>query len=277
MRRIYLGLVIIFISCFTTAHSFEFLEKQRAPDVHPRWKVHDPKSTQFISHELWQQFLMRYVQSIGKHQTAVNYADVTKIDKQKLDEYINYLSGINIQKYNRTEQLAYWINAYNALTIQLILKHYPIKSIKRIEGKGILTNNPWKLNVVTVLGITLSLDTIEHDIIRGIWKDPRIHYALNCASKSCPQLLKEAYIAQDLDKQLQTAAINFVNGPYGVDRRTENVKVSRIYLWYMDDFGGNQKSLLKHITHYSGPKLRKSIQQRRSFGFMEYDWRLNER
>ena len=170
-------------------------------ELWPRWQKHDPASTRTVDHSPWLAFLGKYV--AAEHPSGVNrlrYGDVTKTDKGALDGYIARLEKLPISDYGRNAQKAYWINLYNALTVKVVLDHFPVKSIKDISLSsglfgGLFGGGPWTAKLATVEGEKVSLDDIEHRILRPIWRDNRVHYAVNCASIGCPNLQAEPFTA----------------------------------------------------------------------------------
>jgi len=227
-----------------------------------------------VDHQIFQDILNRYLDD--NDPSGINrfdYAAVSKEDKQALKNYLKYLSEINITKLNKDEQMAYWINMYNALTINTILEKYPVKSIKDIKS-GIFTPGPWKLKLITVENIELSLNDIEHSILRPIWKDKRIHYAVNCASLGCPNLSKSVYSANNLEKMLNSAAYDYINHPRGVKIENNKLILSSIYNWYKDDFG-SKKELLQHLAEYTEGPMKEKLNSWNGSIKYGYDWDLN--
>ena len=214
------------------------------------------------SHSGFNALLAKYVSATGK----VNY-DGFKTEKSKLDEYIKLLAENSpTEKWTKNEKLAYWINLYNAATIQLILKNYPVKSIMNINnGKA------WDLKFVKSGDKTLTLNQIENEIIRPTFKDARIHFALNCAAQSCPKLLNAAFYAHILDKQLDTATKKFINNSVKNQISENSVKISKIFEWYAVDFG-EQKGLIDYLNKYSNT----NISSKAKISFIEYNWDLNK-
>ena len=153
-------------------------------DLLPYWQDQVATDQRDISHQQWQKLLDKYL-VVQPQQTLFRYGAVTTEDKQQLSAYINQLSHLDPRKYNRNVQFAYWVNLYNALTVQLIIDHYPVTSITKLGG--FFSFGPWDQPVVTINNKSLSLNDIEHRILRPIWRDPRIHYAVNCASSSTQQ------------------------------------------------------------------------------------------
>ena len=251
---------------------------QAAPkaDLWPLWEKHNAANRLHIDHGAWSEFLQRNV--ITKHPSGINrlpYGRVTDLDKRILDAYIAQQQALPISNYNRKEQKAYWINLYNALTVQVVLEHYPVKSIRDIDlSSGLFSRGPWDAKLVKVEGTELSLNDIEHRILRPIWHDPRVHYALNCASLGCPNLQPVAFTVFNMDGLLDDAARAYVNSPRGAHFEGDRLIVSSIYAWYQEDFGGPQ-GVLKHLRHYAkGPLALRLANWHKGFDDA-YDWRLN--
>ena len=183
---------------------------------------------------------------------------------------------VAISNYNRAEQKAYWINLYNAATVDVIVARFPLKSIRDINiSPGLLARGPWGAKLFSVEGERLSLDDIEHRILRPIWKDNRVHYALNCASLGCPNLQPEAFTADNTETLLERGALDFINHPRGVAIQKGRLQVSSIYVWFQEDFGGDAEGLMEHWQKYANPPARRcagKIQRRLAH---DYDWRLN--
>ncbi len=168
-----------------------------------------------------------------------------------------------------------WINLYNAKTLDVILEHYPVRSIRDIKLGGLFSSGPWKKELVEVGGKALSLDDIEHEIARATWKDPRLHYGFNCASIGCPDLRREAYRGNAIDRQLDQAARAFINHPRGVKADKNGVTVSSLYKWYKSDFGSTNQ-LKTHWLKYANPSLKTRLQKNSKINGYQYDWSLNE-
>jgi len=171
------------------------------------------------------------------------------------------------------EATAYWANLYNAVTLDVVLDDYPIKSIRSL---GPFTTGPWKRDVVTVEGETLSLDNIEHDILRVEYATPYIHYMVNCASYGCPNLRSELWTADALREDQQAAARDFINSDRGVTiRKDGRIAMSKIYKWFSEDFGETEDDLRAHLAdHATGDRL-EALQSGAKFKGTNYDWDLN--
>ena len=190
--------------------------------------------------------LGRYVSASTDGVNRVNYAawSANAADRAALDGYIDDLAGQSPSSFARDRAFAYWVNLYNALTLQVILRRYPVESIRDIRSEGVFSPaaliGPWKTRLVTVEGRRLSLDDIEHSILRPTYNDPRVHYAVNCASIGCPNLMNRAWAAATLNADLEAAARAYVNHPRGVSVGANGaVRVSSIYQWFKADFGGD--------------------------------------
>ncbi len=193
-----------------------------------------------------------------------------------LDEYLLLLSEHfpDSQLWSREEKMAYWINAYNAFTVKLIIENYPVSSIKEIKsGLEIpFINSIWDRVFIELGGFDFCLNDIEHRILRKEFQDPRIHFALNCASISCPRLLDESYEAEKLEGQLEARAFDFFNDPNKNRFEDGTFYASRIFLWYASDFGGRE-GVRSYIKKYFSASLTDQFEME----YLEYDWRLNER
>lgn len=242
----------------------------------PVWQKNNPESTATINHAAWQSFLKRYVDTNQEGVNLVRYAQVSKKDKRMLQNYIEQLSKINIDRYNRKEQLAYWVNLYNALTLETVLQRYPVKSILKINiSPGFFSVGPWDAKLIRVKGKELTLNDIEHRIIRPIWNDPRTHYVLNCASYSCPNLRKTAFTGNNIDSTMNTAAHDYLNNPRGVNLSGNDLTLSKIFDWYRSDFGNNDQQVINHIKHYARPALKQKLNHIHKIDGYQYNWDLN--
>ena len=240
------------------------------------WLTHDPKSTQSVDHTAWDRFLKTYVVKGNNGVNLVNYGGVSKADRQALNSYIQQLSKTAVARLNRVEQRALWINLYNALTLQVILDHYPVASIRDIDiSPGLFASGPWGKKLLRIDGEEVSLDDIEHRILRPIWQDPRVHYAVNCASIGCPNLQPEAFTAENTERLLDKGAREYINHPRGVRIDGGELNVSSIYNWFEADFGGNDQGVIAHLKRYAEPELSKQLDAFRDIGDDSYDWSLN--
>lgn len=212
-----------------------------------------------MEYSTWDAILKEHVDSDG----MVDYK-AFKTDK-RFQFFLTYLGDQHPDgTWSKDEKMAFWINVYNAFTVKLILDNYPLKSITDLK-------DPWKQEGIVLKGKKYSLDHIENKILRVEFKEPRIHYAINCASFSCPKLHNEAFTPMKLEEQLNAVAHGFVNDPLRNEIGTRSSKLSPIYDWFKADFdvdGG----VIKHINKYSRGAMEKGA----TITFLEYDWNLNE-
>lgn len=251
------------------------------PDLWDRWTVHDPASKTTISHAAWDHFLKTYVVVGDDGIARVAYRWVTATDAQRLDDYIDRLGSVSISRFSPAEQRAFWINLYNALIVRLVLQHYPVESILDIDLSGgfidsLFGDGPWERKLLTVEDAELSLNDIENRILRPIWTDPRIHYALNRAALGSPNLQSDAFTAANTDRLLEAAARAYVNHPRGVHIVDDELIVSSLYVDYEDDFGGDEVSIIAHLRRYAGAELSRALIGRTDIEDDEYDWALND-
>lgn len=241
-----------------------------------KWTVFDPASTLNVDHAAWDGFLKTYVKAQPDGLNRLDYAAVTDADKAVLSGYLAGLAQTPVAKLNRAEQQAFWINLYNALTVRVVLDHYPVASIMDISiSPGFFSKGPWGKKLISVSGESVSLDDIEHRILRPIWKDPRLHYAVNCASVGCPNLITRAYRPDDMDAVLTANARAYINSPRGVRIDAGKIVASKIYNWFQADFGGNEQGVLDHLLTYADGAIKAMLEQARGIDDYDYDWRLN--
>lgn len=216
-------------------------------------------SAQTLDHTQWTDILQLYVAENGN----VNYKELQK-NRKALNSYLNNLAA-NAPKvdWSNADKKVFWINAYNAYTVQLILDNYPTKSIKDI-------NDPWEQTFFEIGGKTMSLSTIEHEILRPMG-DPRIHFAIVCASESCPKLLNCAYETETLTDQLDQAAREFINDPSKNSLTASKLTISKIFKWFKSDFPKGD-GFITYLNKYSNLK----ISSEAKINFQTYNWSLNE-
>lgn len=220
-----------------------------------------------VTHELWNGLVSRHVTETGR----VDYKGFIA-DSLKVNQYLDLLSAHHPNKnWSKNEQKAYWINAYNAFTVRLIVRNYPVASIKDLGGAIYKINTPWDIKFIDIEGEKYDLNNIEHSILRKKFADGRLHFALNCASKSCPSLRNEAYTAERLEAQLDAQAVSFINDKRHNQITAESATLSRIFKWFEGDFTKGQK-LHAFINRYAEVK----ISAKTKLDYNEYDWRLNE-
>jgi hypothetical protein len=249
VRAIY-GLLIFSTVCFGCySQKSDFDEKSKFPD-----------------HAEWSELLGKHVDSAGH----VSYSGFVS-DSVLLNHYLNQLSSnAPNETWQSEEKLAYWINAYNAFTIKLIVDHYPVSSIKDIK-KGIpFVNSVWDLKFFSIGGEGMDLNFIEHQILRKEFDEPRIHFAIVCASISCPKLRNEAFVAGKLEQQLQDQAIDFINDPRKNKLSADVLQISSIFKWFEADFA-KKGDIRAFISKY----FKQTINPKAKVKYLDYDWNLN--
>lgn len=210
------------------------------------------------NHEAFDALLQKYVSTSGK----VNYQGF-KVDKSILQAYLDDLSEHAPQAdWSRNEKMAFWINAYNAYTIKLIVDNYPVSSITNLHG-----GKPWDVKWINIGDKTYSLNNIENDILRPVYKDARIHFAVNCAAKSCPPLHNRAYTSTNLNSTLEARTKQFINNAKFNTLNANSVEVSKIFDWYNADFG----NLIEYLNKYASTEINPGA----TVIFKDYDWGLN--
>ncbi|WP_253705280.1 DUF547 domain-containing protein [Endozoicomonas ascidiicola] len=255
--------------------SVAFSVNTQAAQASEYWAVWDGGDEGFrktVNHQNWQDILDEYlvVHSAGN---TFRYQAVSQADREKLKDYLSRLSTVEPLSYSKAEQKAFWINLYNALTVDLILKNYPLESITDIGPW--YRFGPWDEKVITVAGLPLTLNDIEHRILRPLWEDNRIHYAVNCASMGCPDLSPQVFTAANTEQLLDKLADRFVSQEKGVTWIDGRLVLSRIYEWYEVDFV-DKDGVLLHLQKYARPDTAKKIKSHTGIVKYRYDWRLNE-
>lgn len=246
-------------------------------DLWDHWEAHRPLSKLGIDHGRWNTLLQEFVVPGDDGINRVRYADMGDDARASLKGYLDAMQAIDPARYSRDSQFAYWINVYNALTVQVILDHYPVDSIRDIDiSPGFFSDGPWKKKLLTIDGQRVSLDDIEHRILRPLMQDPRVHYAVNCASIGCPNLAPRAWAPARLDEMLDDAAKAYVNHPRGARVDDGELRVSSIYRWFEADFGGDEAGVIAHLRGHAEPELERALQGIDSIDDHGYDWSLND-
>lgn len=245
-----------------------------APDKWTFWDKADASSVAVIDHSLWQQVLDTYLKPGADNINRFAYTAVAGDGKAALDRYLELMAQIDPREYNGAEQQAYWINLYNALTVNLVLDYPKKKSILRM-GERFFSVGPWDDSVYEVAGQKLTLNDIEHRILRPIFQDHRVHYAVNCASIGCPNLGAQAFTGAELEAQLAAQERSYVNHPRGVMlNKKGRLVLSQIYEWYGDDFAADEAGVVAHLAERHetlGAQLKSYIGK----VAYDYDWDLN--
>lgn len=266
-----LGALILIVCCHIPARA--------APEAElwSYWQKHNQASTRRIDHTRWEHLLSRYLAT--DHPSGIHrlrYAAVDGQDRDLLESYLDDLAATKVTRLNRKEQLAFWINLYNALTVQLVLDHYPVDTIRAIDiSPGLFRRGPWDAKLLQIEGHYLSLNDIEHRILRPIWRDKRLHYALNCASLGCPNLQPLPFTASNSTQLLDRGARHFINHPRAVTINGDSLLLSSIYDWFRSDFGSSRQQLIDHLLDYADEDLARRLRNHRGGLSYRYDWRLN--
>lgn len=220
-----------------------------------------------VDHSLYATLLKKYVK-----QGQVDYRGF-KTDEAQLDQYLNVLEKTDSEKLAPKEQFAFYINAYNAWTIKIILSGYP--GVKSIKDLGSIFKSPWEKKICRIDGDVITLDDIEHSILRPRFKDPRVHFAINCAAFSCPPLISEPYRGSTLDRQLDDSSKTFINNPQRNYLKNDTLYVSKIFKWFAEDFNND---IIGFVLKYAEKDLKKELEAQGNqikIKYLHYDWSLN--
>ncbi|MEM6546824.1 MAG: DUF547 domain-containing protein [Pseudomonadota bacterium] len=241
--------------------------------IDERWTRHgsgaDPE------HGDWAAFLDKYlVTGTPGGVNLLRYGAAAK-DRDGLKRYLDAMQAVEATALSRDAAMAYWLNLYNAVTVDLVLDDYPVDSIKEVRG-GLFNTGPWGDEVVRVEGQDLSLDDIEHGILRPVWRDPRIHYGVNCASIGCPNLAAEPYSAPKLEAMLEAGARDYVNHARGVSETSGGLVVSSIYIWFQEDFEDSDAGVIRHLNQYAAGATKGIVEDATRIADDRYDWALND-
>lgn len=274
MRKILFFVVFLIIGASAGGFYF-YTANQNTAELDNRWSQYSQTSEQQIDNSEWQLLLEDYL--VSDTESGVNLFDYEGLlddGREPLDGYVSLLKNVDPLTLNRNEQKAYWINLYNALTVELILDNYPLASITKL-GSNPLEFGPWNEPAAVINGIELSLNDIEHSIIRPLYNDYRIHFAVNCASIGCPNLATEPFSGSGLDDQLDAAAADYVNHPRGIKFEDSKLHLSTLFEWYSEDFGENQSEVLATLGKHVNPETQTALLQFKDTPVYAYDWGLN--
>lgn len=255
-------------------------------NVTETFSKHVETSEVTVDHSAWNTILNTYITRDANGLNRVDYGAIKNAALDDLKGYVESLEATDPTKLNRAEQWAYWANLYNAKTLEVVVDNYPVGSIREItinEGlfgflkKSAGLGGPWKAKIIEVNGQELSLDDVEHEIMRKVFKDPRVHYSVNCASVGCPNLLDEAFTGAKLEGQLDRGARDFINTPRGIEVKGDgSVVASSIYSWFQVDFGGTEEGVLEHVRKYAEADLKSKLEGKTDIASFQYDWNLND-
>jgi len=243
----------------------------------PAARLIDPRWTRFGTqgdpdHGAWDAILSAGLRRGGDGIARFDYAATSRA---RVDAYVAGLARVDPGTLTSGAAFAYWVNLYNAVTVQIVLGAYPVSSIREIGG-GLFSSGPWRSASVRVADVALSLDDIEHGILRPVWRDPRIHYAVNCASLGCPDLAGRAYVSGRLGQMLDAGARAYVAHPRGARVGSRGVTVSSIYDWFSADFGGSAAGVLEHLAAFAPAAKAAEITAAGRIAGYAYDWALND-
>ncbi len=231
------------------------------------------------AHDEWSFLLSKYVEEGEDGINRVDYAAFKRNDHDRLElnQYIQKLIESDVYTNgSKDEKFVAWVNLYNALTVNIVVENYPVKSIRDIGGNFVF-KGPWKKKLVEIDGKKLSLDDIEHRILRKKWDEPRVHYAVNCASIGCPNLQPKAWEVETLESDLKKAAIEFITHPRGVEVLPDGrLRISKIYRWFKKDFGGSQVGVVMHLMKNAPADLASNLTAETMIKSYRYDWSLND-
>lgn len=248
--------------------------------IETAFKPNTNPSTVTVDHSAWDKLLKAHVKPAENGLNRVDYKRFKSEGHKTLKSYVASLEKTDVSKLGRAEQFAFWVNIYNAKTIDIVLDKYPVKSIRDINlGGGLfaaITGGPWKSKTLTVQGLSISLDDVEHTILRGLFKDSRVHFAVNCASVGCPNLSRDAFTAAGLDAHLDRNASAYVNAPRGVTIEGGKVRASNIFSWFKADFGGSDETVLVFLKKYGTDALKSRLKTVTRIDDYFYDWSLND-
>lgn len=256
-------------------------------DLWEVWQAHNNTPAEATAdqnteiHTAWQAWLDEYLVTQDNGATAVRYEAVDKAGRQALDAYIQALTSSDPLTLTRAQQFAYWVNLYNAVTVQVVLNN-PSKDSITSMGSGWFSGGPWDEAFISINDKPVTLNDIEHRILRPIWQDHRIHYVVNCASIGCPNLSATALTAANHQAQLELAEQNFVNHPKGVMVNAKGKLVlSKIYDWYREDFPSDDDAFVDYLAQVMSSTTRPALSVediRRKFDDVsyDYDWNLND-
>ncbi|MGR4000176.1 MAG: DUF547 domain-containing protein [Alphaproteobacteria bacterium] len=281
-RRYFLKTAAVSVTSLATLpllSAFRSASDSRAPKSEPWdiWENHSPNSTTEPNYSFLAQLLNTHLSTPQNNPLQLAQFKYSQIKPQQLQDLINFnqqLANTQITDLNLNAQFAFWCNLYNSLTLQVVLQNWPVESIRNINiSPGLFARGPWNAEIIEVQNQPLTLNDIEHRILRPIWKDPRIHYAVNCASIGCPNL--QLWNSQTLQNDLNNAAISFVNSSRGVSVQNQQITVSKIYSWYIEDFNNDEQGVLQHLKQYAKPELASELNSINKLHNSDYNWDIN--
>lgn len=245
-----------------------------SPKLNTFWVDNEPNSGLHLDHSAWQKILDEYL--VVDHPSGINrfdYDRVTQQDKLQLAAYISYIAQFDPRQLSKVEQKAMWLNLYNVLVIAALLNQKSVRNIDSIRRVG-SDAGPWKTSMLKIVTQNISLDVIEHNILRPIWNDPRIHFGLNRATLGSANLQSRVFTHENIELLLDQATSKYINSPRGVSFSENRLVLSTIFNWYSSDFGGGIANVKKFLSKYATPELVIRIARSRRVRY-RYDWDLN--
>ena len=262
--------LVTVLGAFAWGHSISL-----PSEVTEFWNASNESNESSIDHSKWQEILDRFVQ---EHESGINRFDYVGLKEdgelnQSLIEYLLELSEVDPRNYSKSEQLAYWLNHYNAIAVYLVTSQFPVESIQKIRFEGPDTS-PLDMKLAYLQDQPLSMNDIRNEILRPIWQDNRIHFALNSASLGCPSLSKQAFNSDNVDELLDAGMNSYLNHTRGVSIQEGKLTVSSIFEWYMDDFGHDGDEILAYLMRHVPTDLSEQIGELSKYE-TAYDWQVN--
>lgn len=240
-----------------------------------RWRPAAETRAVDVDHSSWGLLLATYL--VSDHPSGINrfdYASVSAEHRALLDDYLQNLAALQVSALTHKQQQAYWVNLYNAITVQLILDNPDATSIRQIKN-GVFSIGPWSRDIIEIDGVVLTLNDIEHRILRPLYEDPRVHFAVNCASLGCPNLQPVPFTADNLDQLYDAGARAFINHPRGASVDGNRLTLSSIFKWFKEDFGDSRSERLGWLAGFAEADLAAQLRGWDGRVRYEYDWDLN--
>ena len=276
MNKLFLKVSLVLIALVILALLLRAYLDSRTYQAALFWQASNESNLESVDHSIWQDILDEYL--ISDDSSGINFVDYEGLKEdgqQDLMDYLNAMISIDPRSYSQPEQFAYWVNLYNALTVNLVVKAYPIESITKVSDNP-LTFGPWDDVLATIEGQPVTLNDIEHRILRTIWTDHRIHFAVNCASLGCPNIQAQAFTAQNTERLLSVAAKEYLQHPRGLKITEDGLLLSSIFDWYKEDFGSTEAEVLTLLSSYLAEDKREQIKSLAGRVHYVYDWSLND-
>lgn len=251
-----------------------FYSQRNAAQLDPFWNQYDSQSTATVDHQQWQQLLDDFLVADSSGINLMDYEGLQYDGLESLNNYVNTLASIDPRTLNRSEKMSYWINLYNALTVKVITEAYPVASILE-TGQSVINKGPWDDQLITVVGKKLTLNDIEHRILRPVFDDYRIHFAVNCASIGCPNLSSRMFQGAQLDAMLDQASTEFLQHPRAISIHGDRMHLSSLFSWYSGDFGEDLDSVIATLSKHLPKELAEPVRDFDGNVTYEYDWSIN--